>query len=53
MVADRSVYVVDGARTPFLRSKNRPGPFAAADLATQAGRVLLSRQTFLRTSSTR
>jgi len=46
MVADRSVYVVDGARTPFLRSKNRPGPFAAADLATQAGRVLLSRQNF-------
>ena len=29
------VYVVDGARTPFLKSKNRPGPFAAADLATQ------------------
>jgi len=46
MVADRSVYVVDGARTPFLKSKNRPGPFAAADLATQAGRVLLSRQNF-------
>jgi acetyl-CoA C-acetyltransferase len=40
------IYVVDGARTPFLKSKNRPGPFAAADLATQAGRSLLSRQTF-------
>ncbi|HKX37877.1 MAG TPA: acetyl-CoA C-acetyltransferase [Burkholderiales bacterium] len=40
------VYVVDGARTPFLKSKNRPGPFAAADLATQAGRSLLSRQKF-------
>jgi acetyl-CoA C-acetyltransferase len=40
------VYVVDGARTPFLKSKNRPGPFAAADLATQAGRVLLARQKF-------
>ena len=42
----RPVYVVDGARTPFLKSKNRPGPFAASDLATQAGRALLSRQPF-------
>jgi acetyl-CoA C-acetyltransferase len=40
------VYVVDGARTPFLKSKNRPGPFAASDLATQAGRALLARQEF-------
>ena len=35
------VYVVDGARTPFLKARNRPGPFAASDLATQAGRALL------------
>jgi acetyl-CoA C-acetyltransferase len=40
------VYVVDGARSPFLKSKNRPGPFAASDLATQAGRSLLTRQKF-------
>ena len=40
------VYIVDGARTPFLKSKNRPGPFAASDLATQAGRSLLMRQKF-------
>ena len=40
------VYVVDGARTPFLKSRNRPGPFAASDLATQAGRALLMRQPF-------
>src|SRR5687768_14582873 len=40
------VYIVDGARTPFLKSRNRPGPFAAADLATQAGRALLARQKF-------
>ena len=40
------IYVVDGARTPFLKSKNRPGPFAASDLATQAGRALLMRQPF-------
>jgi acetyl-CoA C-acetyltransferase len=46
MAAAKPVYVVDGARTPFLKSKNRPGPFAAADLATQAGRSLLARQKF-------
>ena len=40
------VYVIDGARTPFLKSKNRPGVFSAADLATQAGRSLLTRQKF-------
>ena len=40
------VYVIDGARTPFLKSKNRPGPFAASDLAVQAGRALLVRQKF-------
>ena len=39
---------MDGARTPFLKSKNRPGPFSAADLATQAGRALLVRQPFAR-----
>ncbi len=42
----KPIYVVDGARTPFLKSKNRPGPFSAADLATQAGRTLLVRQKF-------
>jgi acetyl-CoA C-acetyltransferase len=42
----KPVYIVDGARTPFLKSKNRPGPFAASDLATQAGRTLLVRQPF-------
>jgi acetyl-CoA C-acetyltransferase len=42
----KPIYVIDGARTPFLKSKNRPGPFAAADLATQAGRALLARQPF-------
>ena len=42
----KPVYVVDGARTPFLKSKNRPGVFSAGDLATQAGRTLLARQKF-------
>ncbi|MGD9953336.1 MAG: acetyl-CoA C-acetyltransferase [Burkholderiales bacterium] len=40
------VYVIDGARSPFLKSKNRPGPFSAGDLAAQAGRALLVRQPF-------
>ena len=40
------VYIVDGARTPFLKARNRPGPFAASDLATAAGRSLLLRQPF-------
>ena len=40
------IYVVDGARTPFLKARNRPGPFAASDLATDAGRALLLRQPF-------
>src|SRR5688500_2176478 len=40
------IYIVDGVRTPFLKSRNRPGPFAASDLATDAGRALLLRQPF-------
>ncbi|MFO1315236.1 MAG: acetyl-CoA C-acetyltransferase [Burkholderiales bacterium] len=40
------VYIVDGSRTPFLKARNRPGPFAASDLATDAGRALLVRQPF-------
>lgn len=43
------VYVVDGARTPFLKARNAPGPFSAADLATIAGRSLLARQAFAAT----
>lgn len=38
------IYIVEGVRTPFLKSRNRPGPFAASDLATAAGRSLLLRQ---------
>lgn len=40
------IYVVDGARTPFLKARNAPGPFSASDLAVQAGRALLLRQPF-------
>lgn len=42
----RAVYVVDGARAPFLKSRNTPGPFSAADLAVAAARPLLARQPF-------
>jgi len=48
-VAFQPVYVVDGARTPFLKARNAPGPFAASDLAVQAGRSLLMRQKFAAT----
>jgi acetyl-CoA C-acetyltransferase len=44
--SQQPLYIVDGARTPFLKSRNRPGPFAASDLATAAGRALLLRQPF-------
>ncbi len=43
---NRPVYIVDGARTPFLKARNAPGPFAASDLATAAGAALLTRQRF-------
>ena len=42
----RKVFIVDGARTPFLKARNAPGPFSASDLATAAGRALLIRQPF-------
>ena len=45
-MAFQPVYIVDGARTPFLKARNGPGPFSAADLATQCGRALMLRQRF-------
>ncbi|QDY99840.1 acetyl-CoA C-acetyltransferase [Nitratireductor mangrovi] len=44
--AGRAVYLVDGARTPFLRARAKPGPFTPVDLAVQCGRPLLLRQPF-------
>ena len=38
-----NVFIADGARTPILKARGRPGPFAAADLAVAAGRALLLR----------
>ncbi len=40
------VFLVDGARTPFLKARQGPGPFTPVDLAVQAGRPLLARQSF-------
>ncbi len=40
----RPVYLVDGARTPFLKARGEPGPFSPVDLAVQCGRPLLMRQ---------
>lgn len=42
----RPVYLIDGARTPFLKARNSPGPFRASDLAVASGRALLLRQRF-------
>ncbi|SLN41660.1 3-ketoacyl-CoA thiolase [Roseivivax jejudonensis] len=39
----RPVYLVDGARTPFLKARGKPGPFTPVDLAVQCGRPLLAR----------
>ncbi len=41
-----AVYLIDGARTPFLRAAGRPNPFHAADLLLGAARPLLLRQPF-------
>lgn len=43
---NRVVYVVDGARTPFLKMRGVPGPFSAADLGVSAARALLAKQPF-------
>ncbi|MFN8756663.1 MAG: acetyl-CoA C-acyltransferase, partial [Burkholderiales bacterium] len=42
----RKVYVVDGARTPFLKAKGKLGPFSGGDLAVGCARPLLARQKF-------
>jgi acetyl-CoA C-acetyltransferase len=42
----RKVYIVDGSRTPQLKSRGKVGPFTAGDLAVAAGRPLLLRHRF-------
>ena len=42
----KTVYIVDGSRSPFLKARGKTGPFAAADLAVQTGQALMQRQNF-------
>lgn len=44
--AGRPVYLVDGARTPFLKAQGKPGLFSATELALGATNPLLLRQPF-------
>jgi len=44
------VFVVDGARTPFLKARGTLGEFAAADLAVAAARPVLARLPFAPTT---
>lgn len=42
----RPVYLVDGARTPFLKARAKPGLFSASDLSISASNSLILRQPF-------
>jgi acetyl-CoA C-acetyltransferase len=42
----QNVYIVDGARTPFLKAKKGPNPLSGSDLAVQATQHLLLKQPF-------
>jgi len=42
----RDVYLVDGARTPFLKARGKPGLFSAIELALGASKPLMLRQPF-------
>lgn len=46
----QKVYVIDGARTPFLKAKSKPGPFSGGDLAVACSRALVARQKFAPTA---
>lgn len=46
MAKRRTVYIVDGSRTPYLKTRGKPGPFLAGDLAVAAGKPLLMRHNF-------
>lgn len=39
----KRVYIVDGARTPFLRNEGRRGPFSGVDLAVHASKAVLQK----------
>jgi len=42
----RDVYLIDGARTPFLKARGKPGLFSAIDLSLGASKPLMLRQPF-------
>ena len=42
----RKVYIVDGSRTPQLKSRGKVGPFSPGDLAVAAAKPLLLRNRF-------
>lgn len=42
----QAAYIVDGTRTPYLKARTGPNPFANSDLAVSAGEALLLRQPF-------
>lgn len=42
----RPVYIIDGARTPFIKMHGKPNAWSAADLGVAAGAPLLARQPF-------
>jgi len=46
MAKGKKVYVIDGARTPFIKARGQTGPFSAADLAVAAARPVLTRMPF-------
>jgi acetyl-CoA C-acetyltransferase len=50
VMAETRVFVVDGARTPFLKAKGAPGEFSASDLAVAAARPVLARMPFAPTA---
>jgi acetyl-CoA C-acetyltransferase len=49
-MSQQRVFVVDGARTPFLKARGAPGEFSAADLAVTAARPVLARLPFAPTA---
>ncbi len=49
-MAEARVFVVDGARTPFLKARGSLGDFSAADLAVAAARPVLARMPFAPTA---
>ena len=42
---NRSVYIVDGSRSPFMKVKG-PGEWSASDFAVETGKILLNRHNF-------